>query len=97
MKAEDLKGRFRLVNIVETPYEIDGNKGIAVKVAFTQGKETFECKCKKELAEKIVKDRSLYDTYLYQLVEVSLDITTHAEKVSERAKATALAPVKVMK
>lgn len=97
MKAVDLKGRFRLVNIVETPYEIDGNKGVAVKLAFIQGNETFECKCKKQLAEKIVKDRNLYDTYLYQLIDVSLDITTYAEKVLERAKVTALTPVKVMK
>lgn len=95
MKAENLIGRFRLVNIVETPYEIDNNKGIAVKLAFTQGKETFECKCKKELAEKIVKDRSIYDSYLYQLVDASLDITTYAEKVADRAKVTALAPVKL--
>lgn len=95
MKAEDLKGRFRLVNIVETPYEIDGKKGTAVKLGFTQGKEMFEVKCKKDLAEKIVKERSTYDTYLYQMVDVSLDVTDYAEKLADRSKVTALQLVRL--
>ena len=52
MKA-DVVGRFILVNIVETPYEIDDNKGIAVKLGLKQDKELFDVKCTKQLAEEI--------------------------------------------
>lgn len=96
MKSE-VYGKYVLVNIVETPYEIDNNKGIAVKLGFVQGSETFELKCIKECADSIVKNRELYNSYLYQPVNVALNLTLYAEKLADRAKVTAIVPVKAAK
>lgn len=96
MKA-DVVGRFILVNIVETPYEIDNNKGIAVKLGLKQDKELFDVKCTKQLAEEIVKNRVTYDTFMYSPVDVALNITAYAEKLADRAKATSLKQVKLNK
>lgn len=96
MKA-DVYGKFVLVNIVETPYEIENNKGIAVKLTLKQDRETFDVKCNKELAEAIVKDKTYYDGLMYQFVNVGFNVTTYAEKLLDRVKAIALAPIKVTK